>query len=72
MATFDFGSSEHVARDDIGKNSIAEYAAEIHDHKEMLSDPNNAKQSLHRGLSARQISMIAIGGAIGISDSRCD
>ncbi|EGP88815.1 unnamed protein product [Zymoseptoria tritici ST99CH_3D1] len=30
-----------------------------------LSDPNDANHSLHRGLQARQVSMIAIGGAIG-------
>lgn len=30
-----------------------------------LSDPNDVHHSLHRGLSARQVSMIAIGGAIG-------
>ncbi|KAK3712271.1 amino acid transporter [Vermiconidia calcicola] len=30
-----------------------------------LADPTNVGQSLHRGLSARQITMIAIGGAIG-------
>lgn len=29
-----------------------------------LSDPQDAAHSLHRGLSARQVSMIAIGGAI--------
>ncbi|KAF2213828.1 hypothetical protein CERZMDRAFT_95859 [Cercospora zeae-maydis SCOH1-5] len=30
-----------------------------------LSDPRDANHSLHRGLQARQVSMIAIGGAIG-------
>ncbi|KAK0859687.1 amino acid transporter [Friedmanniomyces endolithicus] len=30
-----------------------------------LSDPDDRHHSLHRGLSARQVSMIAIGGAIG-------
>ncbi|KAK5732159.1 amino acid transporter [Elasticomyces elasticus] len=30
-----------------------------------LSDPDDQGHSLHRGLSARQVSMIAIGGAIG-------
>ena len=30
-----------------------------------LSDPTDAQHSLHRGLSARQVSMIAIGGALG-------
>lgn len=30
-----------------------------------LSDPRDAHHSLHRGLSARQVTMIAIGGAIG-------
>ncbi|KAF7188789.1 Dicarboxylic amino acid permease [Pseudocercospora fuligena] len=31
----------------------------------VLSDPKDSHHSLHRGLSARQVSMIAIGGAIG-------
>lgn len=30
-----------------------------------LSDPTDKLHSLHRGLAARQVSMIAIGGAIG-------
>ena len=30
-----------------------------------LSDPDDAGHSLHRGLQARQITMIAIGGALG-------
>lgn len=30
-----------------------------------LSDPRDAHHSLHRGLHARQVTMIAIGGAIG-------
>lgn len=30
-----------------------------------LSDPAAPNESLHRGLQARQVSMIAIGGAIG-------
>lgn len=30
-----------------------------------LSDPDDAPHSLHRGLSARQVSMVAIGGALG-------
>lgn len=29
------------------------------------SDPNDKSHSLHRGLRSRQISMIAIGGALG-------
>lgn len=32
---------------------------------EKLSDPNDEHHSLHRGLSSRQISMIAIGGSLG-------
>jgi len=32
---------------------------------QMLSDPDHKDESLHRGLKARQISMIAIGGAVG-------
>jgi len=32
---------------------------------QILSDPDHKDESLHRGLKARQISMIAIGGAVG-------
>jgi hypothetical protein len=32
----------------------------------ILSDPEHQDESLHRGLKARQISMIAIGGAVGM------
>lgn len=38
-----------------------EYPTEIHEHG-MEDDPHT---SLHRGLKSRQITMIAIGGAIG-------
>ena len=41
-----------------------QYGAEPHTVQE-LSDPRDAHHSLHRRLSARQLSMIAIGGAIG-------
>lgn len=51
-------------------NSKAEYGFEkqvtndVGDVK-ILSDPDHKDESLHRGLKARQISMIAIGGAVG-------
>lgn len=32
---------------------------------QIYSDPDHKDESLHRGLKARQISMIAIGGAVG-------
>lgn len=34
---------------------------------QIYSDPEHKDESLHRGLKARQISMIAIGGAVGKS-----
>ncbi|KAF7304841.1 AA-permease domain-containing protein [Mycena kentingensis (nom. inval.)] len=36
-----------------------------HDAELELHDPTAANESLHRGLKARQISMIALGGAVG-------
>lgn len=38
------------------------YGAEAGVGKDGLTDPNDVGHSLHRGLSARQITMIAIGG----------
>lgn len=32
---------------------------------QLYTDPDRKDESLHRGLKARQISMIAIGGAVG-------
>lgn len=55
-------------------NSKAEYGydekAGLHDPRDVqiYSDPEHKDESLHRGLKARQISMIAIGGAVGKSD----
>lgn len=55
-------------------NSKAEYGFEEkagqHDPRDVqiYSDPEHKDESLHRGLKARQISMIAIGGAVGKSD----
>ena len=37
---------------------------------QIYSDPDHKDESLHRGLKARQISMIAIGGAVGKSNTR--
>lgn len=46
-----------------------EYEQQYHQphisNPEGLSDPRDASHSLHRGLNARQVTMIAIGGAIG-------
>jgi amino acid transporter len=36
-----------------------------HDSEE-LNEPSAENNSLHRGLKARQISMIALGGAVGV------
>jgi amino acid transporter len=40
-------------------------AEELVHTKKYLSDPRDAHHSLHRRLSARQVTMIAIGGALG-------
>ena len=53
------------------RNSFNSSTNSLAEHGE-LSDPTDAKHSLHRDLSARQISMIAIGGAIGMSMNPID
>ena len=42
-----------------------QYSSQSPDPDRNLSDPADDGHSLHRGLTAPQISMIAIGGAIG-------
>ena len=41
------------------------YGEEPVHNPDHLSDPRDVNHSLHRGLNARQVTMIAIGGAIG-------
>lgn len=41
----------------------------VYTEPQSLSDPRDVNHSLHRGLSARQVTMIAIGGAIGTGRS---
>lgn len=54
-------------------NGKAEYGLKEHGDLydagdvQMYTDPDRKNESLHRGLKARQISMIAIGGAAGKS-----
>ena len=55
----DHGKSEY------GFQKEDEISADAHD-VQMYSDPDHKDESLHRGLKARQISMIAIGGAVGM------
>lgn len=61
---------------DIGRNSSSpdngkvEYGLKEHRQvdthdAQLYTDPDRKDESLHRGLKARQISMIAIGGAVG-------
>ncbi|KAJ7063255.1 dicarbixylic amino acid permease [Mycena amicta] len=45
--------------------SIASVDNEYYHDANELNDPSSADSSLHRGLKARQISMIALGGAVG-------
>lgn len=54
----------HDSGSDVEKHHV--YPAEIDGIKAGQSDPDDPGHSLHRGLSARQITMIAIGGAIGM------
>lgn len=53
-----------IARDaEFGKTEYEAHAA--YDPSEGEVHPTGEKQNLHRGLEARHITMIAIGGAIG-------
>lgn len=65
---WDIGHSS--SPDDHGKTEYGfkEHGAiDAHD-AQLYTDPDRKDESLHRGLKARQISMIAIGGAVGKSD----
>lgn len=55
----DHGKSEYGFQKEVG--------ADAHD-VQIYTDPDHKDESLHRGLKARQISMIAIGGAVGKSE----
>ena len=60
------GSEKHSPSAEAQKDPFAttQYGggAEAGIGEDGLTDPNDAGHSLHRGLSARQITMIAIGG----------
>ena len=62
------GSSE---RESPQLESQKEYGYQSHEAEDLvhtkgyLSDPRDAHHSLHRRLNARQVTMIAIGGALG-------
>lgn len=47
------------------KKGYDEYPQEVHSHDHVDHEVEDPESSLHRGLKARQITMIAIGGAIG-------
>lgn len=53
----DNGKTEYGFQKEVGEHDPAEV--------QIYSDPEHKDESLHRGLKARQISMIAIGGAVG-------
>jgi yeast amino acid transporter len=62
------GSSEGSPHLESQKNEYDYQQREADDlvhTKQYLSDPRDAHHSLHRRLSARQVTMIAIGGALG-------
>jgi len=56
------GSSHEKVHD---KKQYDEYPQEVHSHEHVDNDVESPDSQLHRGLKARQITMIAIGGAIG-------
>jgi hypothetical protein len=63
------GREWDVTPPDHGKSEYGfqkEINADAHD-VQIYTDPDHKDESLHRGLKARQISMIAIGGAVGKS-----
>lgn len=55
---------KHSPSEEAQKEPFAtqQYGADAGIGKDGLTDPNDVGHSLHRGLSARQITMIAIGG----------
>jgi amino acid transporter len=61
------GSEKDSPSEEAQKEPYAyqQYGDEAVDNPHHLSDPRDAHHSLHRALSARQVTMIAIGGAIG-------
>ena len=70
MAAFHHGSdSSSAEKFPVGEQKLpyehGQYDSHGHVDVTGLSDPLDENHSLHRGLSARQVSMIAIGGAIG-------
>ena len=63
------GREWDVTPPDNGKSEYGfqkEVTGDVHDIQ-IYADPEHKDESLHRGLKARQISMIAIGGAVGKS-----
>jgi len=69
----DYDSSERGSPSDEHRKTPYEYQQYGTDTVDVseaqhYSDPKDKDHSLHRGLSSRQISMIAIGGAIGMSE----
>lgn len=55
---------DHSSGSSNEKKVYDEYPQEVHSH-DRLDETDEAGTQLHRGLKARQITMIAIGGAIG-------
>ena len=66
MSHYRYGSDKDVSpsEEEAQKEQYAFNDGHI-DNPHHLSDPRDANHSLHRSLSARQVTMIAIGGAIG-------
>lgn len=63
-ADYSSGSEKHSPSEEAQKAPFTtqQYGADAGIGKDGLTDPNDVGHSLHRGLSARQITMIAIGG----------
>ncbi|EPS36321.1 hypothetical protein H072_10185 [Dactylellina haptotyla CBS 200.50] len=61
MAVYGKNDEEHKGGDIVVDRSSGGMTPE----GQILSDPDDAGHSLHRGLRSRQVTMIAIGGAIG-------
>lgn len=69
--TVGWDSPEKVSSSDDNRKTPYEYQQYGADTVNVVdaqhySDPNDKSHSLHRGLRSRQISMIAIGGALGV------
>lgn len=64
MAQYRYDYEKDDSSQEAQKNYQEQYEQPHISNPDHLENPRDAGHSLHRGLSARQVTMIAIGGAI--------